>query len=144
MKHLFNLSLVIICLLFQSSCSESDDDNVTIDFSGTYNVSVVENVIWGNSSGTVTDTGTIHISMTSSQNVVITGYFSTKGVITGSVLYLEGTRSQDNSGYITTTYGPATLSGKVLSFSSEQTGQLKNNGVLFPFRSSAKFTCIKQ
>ena len=111
---------------------------------GTYNVSVVENVVWGYDSGTLNDNGTFVISKLSANRIQVRGYISTEGEVVGSMVYFEGSKSSDSEGYFTTSYGPGTLSGNVLTFTANQTGQLASNGVLYPYRNSSYFTAIKR
>ena len=42
------------------------------------------------------------------------------------------------AGYMTTSFGPATLSGNVLTMTATSTGQLGQNGKFYPFRSTQK------
>ena len=140
MKNL-KIWLILMMLSFMVACSSNDDDYA--DFSGFYDVSVVENVMWGNTSGTLNKTGVIGIKVVGSQ-ATVEGFISTTGQIAGNILYLNGTTSQGGGEYLTTTFSPATLTGNVLSFIVYQSGKLKSNGVLFPFSSNAQFTCIKK
>lgn len=134
------LMLMVLSAVLISACSNDDDD---VDFSGIYDVSIVENMVWGNSSGTLTKTGVLGIKVAGSQ-ATLEGILSTTGEIVGNTLYLKGTTEQDGAGYLTTTFDPATLTGNVLRFNTHQSGKLKSNGVLFPFSSNAQFTCIKR
>ena len=43
-----------------------------------------------------------------------------------------------SAGYMTTPFGPATLSGNVLTMTATSTGQLRHNGKFYPFRSTQK------
>ena len=43
-----------------------------------------------------------------------------------------------SAGYMTTSFGPATLSGNVLTMTATSTGQLGQNGKFYPFRSTQK------
>ena len=49
-----------------------------------------------------------------------------------------------SAGYMTTSFGPATLSGNVLTMTATSTGQLGQNGKFYPFRSTQKITGIRQ
>lgn len=139
-KIISRLMLMILSAILFSACSSDDDDVV---FSGIYDVSIVENMVWGGTSGTLTKTGVLGIKVAGSQ-ATVEGIISTTGEIVGNTLYLKGTTEQDGTGYLTTTFDPATLTGNVLRFNTYQTGKLKSNGVLFPFSSNAQFTCIKR
>ena len=131
--------------MFITSCSKSGLDTDDADaFVGTYNVSVVENVVWGYDSGTINDNGTFIITKLSANRVQVTGYITTQGEVTGSQLYLEGGNYSDSSGYFSTSYGVGTLVGNVLTFTANQTGQLASNGILYPYRNTSYFTAIKQ
>ena len=112
-------------------------------FVGEYNVSVVENVVWGGDSGTINDNGVIYIYKVSSDRIRVRGYIATEGSVVGNSVYFEGTNSSDSSGYITTSFGVGNLNGNVLTFTANQTGQLAYNGVMFPYRGTASFTAIK-
>ena len=68
MKRLL-LLLPLLAFMF-SSCSKDENtstDNCADRFVGTYAVSVIEQVVWGNDSGTLTDTGTLIISKISDE-----------------------------------------------------------------------------
>ena len=49
-----------------------------------------------------------------------------------------------SAGYMTTSFGPATLSGNVLTMTATSTGQLGQNGKFYPFRSTQNITGIRQ
>lgn len=144
MKHSLSLFLGVLSLTLSFSCTKIESDDPADAFVGTYNVSVVENVVWGYDSGTLNDNGTFMISKLSANRVQVRGYISTEGEIVGSMIYFEGSKSYGSEGYFTTSYGPGTLSGNVLTFTANQTGQLASNGVLYPYRNSSYFTAIKQ
>lgn len=138
-KILFGAFALLLMVL--TSCSKTDDADA---FVGRYSVSTVENVIWGGSSGTVTDNGTLTITKISSSQVQTSGYFNTVGEVVGSNLYLESRTTSDSSGTLTIVFGTGVLNGNVLTLSSTMSGRLANNGVLYPFNSTAQHTCIKQ
>ena len=48
-----------------------------------------------------------------------------------------------SAGYMTTSFGPATLSGNVLTMTATSTGQLGQNGKFYPFRSTQKITGVR-
>ena len=48
-----------------------------------------------------------------------------------------------SAGYMTTSFGPATLSGNVLTMTATSTGQSGHNGKFYPFRSTQKITGIR-
>lgn len=127
-----------------TSCSELETTDAADAFVGSYNVSVVENVVWGYDSGTINDNGMFVITKLSANRIQVRGYISTEGEVVGSSVYLEGSSSSDSAGYLTTSYGVGTLNGNVLTFTANQTGQLASNGVLYPFRNTSYFTAIKQ
>lgn len=142
--------LIAIGALSLSSCSK--DENTSTDncadradrFVGTYAVSVIEQVVWGNDSGTLTDTGTLIISKISDEQVQAKGFFDYVGEIANYCIYFESIRSSDSAGYMTTSFGPATLSGNVLTMTAVSTGKIGQNGVLYPFRSNQKITGVKR
>ena len=113
-------------------------------FVGTWNVSVVEHVVWGYSSGTLTDTGTLIITKISASRVQTSGYFRTQGEVVGNVVYFEATHSSDSAGYMDNVFGPATLNGNVITVTGNTTGQLKDNGIAYPFRRTAEITMIRK
>lgn len=142
MKRIILATFVCLtCLFLGNSCTKENNADA---FVGIYNVSVVENVTWGNSSGTLTDSGVLSITKVSGSRVKLSGFISTYGEVTGSSIYLESSTASDASGTITTVFGTGILSGNVLSLSATSTGQLKNNGVFYPFSSFDRFTCVKQ
>ena len=144
MKRLTILLACLIGITSFVSCSKDDDEGGADAFVGYYNVSVIENVVWGGTSGTLNDSGVMSISKISDNKVKVEGYISTIGEVVGNLIYFESSSSSDSSGYLTISYGVGTLNGNVLTFTANQTGQLASNGVMFPFRCSASFTAIKQ
>ena len=133
------------CFALLNSCSTN---NIEIDdadaFVGVYSVSVIENIIWGGSSGTINDNGTFRITKLSANRVQIEGYISTQAEVSGTSIFLEGGRYSDNTGYFTTSYGTGILDGNVLTFTANQSGQLAENGVLYPYRNTSYFTAIRK
>ncbi len=66
------------------------------------------------------------------------------GEISNGAIYFEASESYDSYGYSTTVYGPAKLSGNVLSLAVVSSGKLASNGVLYPFQSEQEITGIRQ
>lgn len=135
---------VVLCALFVVFATSCTKDGNAEAFVGTYNVSTVEHVTWGNDSGTLTDTGILYITKVSSNRVRTSGYFSTEGEVVGNSVYFESMYAQDAAGYTTTVFGTGNLNGNVLSFTCNSSGQLAYNGVMYPYYSTAQMTCIKQ
>lgn len=133
--------MITFLTLTISSCSKEGDaftDNRADKFLGTYSISVIEHVVWGNDSGTLTDTGTLTISKISETQVEARGFFNFVGEIANDAIYFKSIRVSDSAGYMTTSFGPATLSGNVLTMTATSTGQLGQNGKFYPFRSTQK------
>ena len=141
MKKLIILASCILFVAFATSCSKMDNAE---DFVGTYKVSTVEHVTWGNDSGSLTDTGVLTITKVSKNRVRTSGYFSTEGEISGDNVYFESISASDSYGHTTTVFDKGTLNGIVLSFTCTSSGQLAYNGVLYPYYSTAQMTCIRQ
>ena len=150
LKHFFYFTL-FFCFTLLNSCSENNigisENNISIDdadaFVGVYSVSIVENIIWGNSSGTINDNGTIRITKLSANRVQIDGYISTQAEISGTSIFLKGSTYSDDTGYFTTSYGTGTLNKNILTFTAYQTGQLASNGTLYPYRNTSYFTATR-
>ena len=133
--------MIAFLALTISSCSKEGDaftDNLADKFLGTYSISAIEHVVWGNDSGTLTDTGTLTISKISETQVEARGFFNCVGEIANDAIYFKSIRVSDSAGYMTTSFGPATLSGNVLTMTATSTGQLGQNGKFYPFRSTQK------
>jgi len=143
MKKSFLLLLALLGLLISCDPDPMAGDNA-YDFIGVYKVSVIEHVVWGASSGTLNDTGTLTITRINKNRVQTNGYFRTQGEVVGNVVYFEAMHSSDSDGYIDSVFGPATLNGNVITVTGNQTGQLKSNGVLYPYRSTNEITMIRQ
>lgn len=137
------LTIALCTLLLAVATSCSKDGNADA-FVGTYNVSTVENVTWGNDSGSLTDTGVLTIVKVSKNRVRTSGYFSTEGEVNGNNVYFESMSASDSYGHTTTVFGTGTLNGNVLFFTCTSSGQLAYNGVLYPYYSTAQMTCIRQ
>ncbi len=135
--------MIAISSFLLISCSYDLGQDVSDRFVGTYSISVTEYVVWGNASGTLADTGTLTITKISDTQVRASGFFYDTGEIANSSIYFESIRSSDSSGYMTTTFGPATLSGNVLTLTATSSGQLASNGIFFPFRSTQQITGIR-
>lgn len=148
-KSIFRFaSSAILTSLILLSCSKENGNNTTEDgadrFVGTYAISITEYVVWGNDSGTLNDTGVLTITKTSEDKVSASGFMVNTGTFANSAIYFESIRASDSAGYMTTTFGPATLSGNVLTMTATSTGKLGKNGVLYPFRSTQQITGIRQ
>lgn len=127
------------------ACSGTLDKEDEADaFVGTWNVSVVEHVVWGSASGTLTNTGTLIITKISANRIQTSGYFRTQGEVVGNVVYFEAMHSSDSAGYMDDVFGPATLNGNVITVTGNTTGQLKDNGVAYPYRRTAEITMIRK
>lgn len=133
----------IVCPLLSISCSNLEH-NEADRFVGTYSISVTEQVVWGNDSGTLSGTGTLTITKISNTQVQGSGFLNSTGEIANSSIYFEAIQSSDTAGYSTTTFGPATLTGNVLTMTATSTGKLAYNGVLYPYRSSQQITGIRR
>lgn len=131
---------ILACSKEENSFSEGDVDR----FVGIYSISVTEQVVWGGDSGTITNTGVLTITKVSDTQVRATGFFNDIGEVANSAIYFESIKGSDSAGYMTTTFGPATLSGNVLTMTATSNGQLASNGVLYPFRSTQQITGIKR
>ena len=139
--------LIAFVILAITSCSKEGNvftDDRADKFIGTYSISVIEQVVWGNDSGTLTTTGTLTISKISETQVQARGFFNCDGEIANDAIYFKSIRASDSAGYMTTSFGPAILSGKVLTMTATSTGQLGQNGKLYPFRSTQKITGIRE
>lgn len=139
------LTTIIVCYLLLLSCVEEEEKTTADVFIGIYSISVTEQVIWGNDSGTLTDTGTLSITKISDTKVRASGFINTIGEIANSAIYFEPIQASDSYGYLTTTFSPVILSGNVLTMTATSTGQLATtaNGVLYPFRSTQQIHGIK-
>ncbi len=131
---------ILACSKEENGFSEGDADR----FVGIYSISVTEQVVWGGDSGTITNTGVLTITKVSDTQVRATGFFNDIGEVANSAIYFESIKGSDSAGYMTTTFGPATLSGNVLTMTATSNGQLASNGVLYPFRSTQQITGIKR
>ena len=140
MKKLLLLSFMVL-LIVASSCTKTGNADA---FVGHYSVSTIENVTWGNDSGTLTDNGTFSITKVSSTRIQVSGYLNTFGEVVGNSLYLESYTTSDSYGSLTIVFGTGVLNGNVLTLPSTTTGQLKYNGVPYPYHASTQMTCIKQ
>lgn len=143
MRLILTALSIIQAILLVSSCSKMSPDSADA-FVGIYSASVIENVVWGYDSGTINDNGTLFITKLSANRVKVSGFLSTEGEVVGSYVYFEGESSYDSTGHLTISYSQGILSGNVLTFTVNMTGELASNGVLYPFRSTGYFTAIKQ
>ena len=142
------LSLIALtCTLVLSSCSKEFETakDPADAFVGKYNVSLVEDFVWGGTSGTVTDSGTTEIFKIGPDRIQFIGFIGAKGTVIGNQAFLESQSSSSEYGYSTTVYNDATLIGNVLKITSISTGQLRaDDGRLYPNKSFYTLTCIKQ
>ena len=114
-------------------------------FVGTYRVTIIENVIWGGDSGTLNDNGTIKIEKISANKVqIISKFIYEQADVVGNIIYIPGDTFSDSAGYYTRSYSSGILTGNILTFTRYDTGKLAYYGVLYPYRSTAQFTAIKQ
>ena len=145
-RLLRNAVAIAIGSLTLLSCSKDENGPTGSDadrFVGIYSISVTEQVVWGGDSGTLTDTGVLTITKISDTQVRARGFFNDIGEVANSAIYFESIKGSDSAGYMTTTFGPATLSGNVLTMTATSNGKLASNGVLYPFRSTQQITGIK-
>lgn len=146
MKSLLQYIICTISTFFLLvSCSGPLGRDDADAFVGTWNVSTIDHVVWGAASGTLTDTGTLQISKISSNRVQTSGYFQTQGEVVGNVVYFEPMHySSGSAEYLDTVFGPATLKGNVITVTLNTTGQLKNNGIAYPYRATSETTMIRK
>jgi len=140
-KHILIFVAIISLAIINVACSEQNDAD---NFVGTYSVSTVQNVTWGNASATLTDYGVFRITKISSSRVQVSGYFNTTGKVVGSNIYLKSYTDSDANGTSTIDFGTGTLNGNVLTITSTQSGQLGENGVYYLFHSTGNHTCVRQ
>ena len=143
MKPIRILTVLLTIILTFSSCIK-DKEGDADQYVGIYKVSVVQNVTWGGSSSTLTDSGTITITKLSSNQIQVRGYFSTNGRVSGNTVYFESMSSSDEAGNINTVFDAGIYNGGIITVNATRTGQLRNNGVLYPFTSIDRMTIIKQ
>ena len=143
MKKLILYVLLWIGLITSCTSTLQKEDDADA-FVGTWKVSTVEHTVWGSSSGTLTETGTLLITKISANRVQTSGFFRTQGEVVGNVVYFEAMHSSDSAGYLDDVFGPATKSGNVITVTGYTTGQLKDNGKLYPYRRTAEITMIRQ
>ena len=143
MKNIWTILFMLSVVFSFCTCTKETDSDADM-YVGVYSVSVVEYVTWGGSSGTLTDNGTITITKLSSNQVKVTGYFSTTGRVSGTTINLEGMTTSDAAGTINTVFGTGIYNGGTITLTSTRTGQLKNNGVMYPFTSRDQITAIKK
>ena len=149
-NRLFSRAFSLIILTFTLVLSSCNKEIETVEdpadaFVGTYNVSLVEDFVWGGTSGTVTDSGTTEIFKIGPDRIQFFGFIGATGTVIGNQAYLEPESSSSEYGYSTTVYNDATLIGNVLKITSISTGQLRaDDGRLYPNKSYYTLTCIKQ
>ena len=127
------------------SCSGGFEGDPADEFVGIYNVTVYAKVKWGGDEGSFIDHGTLYMTKVSSNKVRISGFFSTYGTIaSGSWIYFDDAHTSDSEGYINEQYNIAQLKNNVLQFTSLGTGELRYNGVLYPWKRLSEYTAVKQ
>ena len=146
MKHIRFYVAAFFCCLFIISCSDkidviSDDADA---FVGTYSISIVEHVVWGNDSGTLNDNGTLIIEKVSANKVkLISEFIYETADVVGSMIYIPGDTFSDSAGYYTRSYSNGMLNGHIITVTRYHTGKLASYGVLYPYRSTAQITAVK-
>ena len=147
MKRLLCYITILICTSI-CSCTQMDTSNNRDDadaFIGTYSITIVEDVVWGNDSGTLNDNGTLQIKKISANKVqLISEFIYEQADVVGNNIYIPGDTFSDNAGYYTRSYSNGTLNGNVLSITRYHTGKLASYGILYPYRSTAYITAVKQ
>ena len=119
-KQLLILMVAVISCCFGISCDEEDIGGKPKvgsmeDLVGTYSVKLTEDVIWGGSSGTTYDIGTVVITKLSDNRVQLSGFISTQGMLVDGELYLDSQTHSDSYGYTTTTYTSALFGAGILT-----------------------------
>lgn len=144
--NLILLALYSLSLIACSGMTSEPAPDPADAFVGYYEVSTIENVTWGSSSGTINNTSEMYIDKLSSNRVQAYGYISTEGEIVGNKVYFEPHSITDSKyGYLNYVYDEGVLNGNVLTLSSVMTGQLseKEYGTKYPVRSTIKIIAIK-
>ncbi len=144
MRYIFCFILVYSSFIAVSCSKQHVNEDAADAFVGSYSVGITQSVVWGQSTGTITDTGVLNIYKVSETRVQAIGPITSYGEIVGSMVYFEPVKVSDSAGYYTIAYGPGTLAGNVLTITANRSGQLSYNGILYPFRSSDQYIAIKQ
>ena len=142
-----NLFPLIALMFLSTSCvgllGFEEEPNEADAFVGTYSISASANVVWGRASYSYTDNGTLYIHKVSATTIRTSGFFSTTGRVINNYIYFDPNYSSDAEGYINEVYGPGVLTGNLLTFSSNGTGQIRYNGVVEPWSRSSTYTATK-
>ncbi len=136
------LQIIAIAAIFSyvcTSCEKESEIGSINDLVGTYHVELTEDIVWGNSSGTTHDSGTVVITHLYDNKVKLSGFISTQGEVIDGYLYLENQTHSDIYGYTSTTYKKAIFGAGIITIWANVTGQLASNGVLYPFSSYCYF-----
>ena len=136
-KRTIFVILIFFSLILFSSCSKEDPAD---NFVGTYFVRAVGNVVWGNSTGVVTDSGYLSISKVSADRIQTKGFLSISGDVSGNTVFFESTYESKGNAYLTTTFEPATKNSDVFYLSCDIIGQLPSGGRLYPYHEKTKMT----
>lgn len=148
--------ITLILLPILSSClgrSYVENRNISVRipdvadaYIGIYDVSVIENVVWGDASATLSDSGTMRISKQESNRIMIAGFIATKATVTSDKAYLEPEHSDGSFGFLDVVYDVAEFDGTALVVYAVVTGQLATteNGMRYPYRSTQKYIAVKQ
>ena len=90
MKRLLCYITILICTSI-CSCTKMDTSNNRDDadaFIGTYSITIVEDVVWGNDSGTLNDNGTLQIKKTSANKVQLISEFIMSRLMLLAITYI--------------------------------------------------------
>lgn len=142
-NSIYIAAVLIAASFLTTSCNKTSLKDDADDFVGTYNASIIENVRWGNDTGTLTPKGSFIITKVSAKRVKVSGYISTFGEVNGKTVYFESITNTDSAGTTTTVFQQGILNGNVLTFSSTSTGQLKYNGIMYPYSATSSWTAVK-
>ena len=138
-----SFALLTITILLTSCSKELDSADAYV---GVYSVSVIRDIIIGQSSTTQTDSGVLNIEKIGPNKINLSYYINTTGTIVNNKLYLNPIRFEEGEEYINIIFEETEFNNPILKISSIESGRLinKDNHQAFSFTTYNSMTCIKQ
>lgn len=136
------LLLIIASAMMLVSCT-TEEESVMNQLVGTYSLIGSQYVTWGRDAGTLNVNSKLFIYSTGENTFHVSGYYQTDGRIVGNMLYFDSYRTSDSTGYMDIAISPTTLIGNQMNISDTSSGQLKSNGVPYPFTGRVQAVATK-
>ena len=113
------------------------------EFVGVYTYTDTFKLTWGTDVTEDTEKGTFTVVKTGTNGVDVTGSFNTKGLVIPGICNFVTVSIDDESMKATMTFGPATVSGGVMSFQYSVYGRAYRDGFMRTYEKKGTVSAVK-